>query len=84
MGHDHPVIGKRQATRDQERTCALPRAPDFSQATHARLRAQFAQIVAMAKAGAIAALLAVESSPVSSSPKLSIGTQHCRLFVMQF
>ena len=64
-----PVIGKRQAIRDQAQTGALPQAPDFSKPTHARFRAKLAQIVALAEAGDIAALQAFEINPVSSSPK---------------
>jgi hypothetical protein len=64
-----PVIGKRQAILDQAQTGALPTAPDFSKATHARFRAKLAQIVALAEAGDIAALQAFEINPVSSSPK---------------
>ncbi len=64
-----PVIGKRQAIRDQAQTGALPQAPDFSKPTHARFRAKLAQIVALAEAGDIAGLQAFEINPVSSSPK---------------
>jgi hypothetical protein len=64
-----PVIGKRQAIRDQAQAGALPQPPDFSKPTHARFRAKLAQIVALAEAGAIAALQAFEINPVSSSPK---------------
>ena len=64
-----PVIGKRQAIRDQAQTGALPTAPDFSKPTHARFRAKLAQIVALAEAGDIAALQGFEINPVSSSPK---------------
>ena len=64
-----PVVGKRQAILDQAQTGALPQAPDFSKPTHARFRAKLAQIVALAEAGDIAALLAFEINPVSSSPK---------------
>ena len=64
-----PVIGKRQAIRDQAQTGALPQAPDFSKPTHARFRTKLAQIVVLAEAGDIAALQAFEINPVSSSPK---------------
>ena len=64
-----PVIGKRQAVLDQAQTGALPQAPDFSKPTHARFRAKLAQILALADAGDIAGLQAVEINPVSSSPK---------------
>ena len=64
-----PVIGKRQAIRDQPQSGALPQPPDFSKPTHARFRAKLAQIVALAETGDIAALQAFEINPVSSSPK---------------
>ena len=64
-----PSICKRQAIRDQAQTGALPQAPDFSKPTHARFRAKLAQILALAEAGDIAGLQAVEIYPVSSSPK---------------
>lgn len=64
-----PVIGKRQAIRDQAQSGALPQPPDFSKPTHARFRAKLAQIVALAEAGDIASLQAFEINPVSSSPK---------------
>ena len=64
-----PVIGKRQAIRDQAQSGALPQPPDFSKLTHARFRAKLAQIVALAEAGDIAGLQAFEINPVSSSPK---------------
>jgi len=63
------VIGKRQAFFNLAQTGALPQPPDFSKPTHARFRARLAQIVALAEAGDIAALQAVEINPVSSSPK---------------
>jgi hypothetical protein len=64
-----PVIGKRQAIRDQAQSGALPQAPDFSKPTHARFRSKLAQIVALAEAGDIAGLQAFEINTVSSSPK---------------
>lgn len=64
-----PMIGKRQAIRDQAQTGTLPTAPDFSKPTHARFRAKLAQIVALAEAADIAGLQAFEINPVSSSPK---------------
>ena len=63
-----PVIGKRQAIRDQAQSGALPQAPDFSKPTHARFRAKLAQIVALAEASDITGLQAFEINPVSSSP----------------
>ena len=64
-----PVIGKRQAIRDQAQSGALPQPPDFSKPTHARFRNKLAQIVVLAEAGDIATLQAIEINPVSSSPK---------------
>lgn len=64
-----PLVGKRQAIRDQAQSGALPQPPDFSKPTHARFRVKLAQIVALAEAGDIAALQAFEINPVSSSPK---------------
>jgi hypothetical protein len=64
-----PIIGKRQAILDQAQTGTLPPVPDFSKPTHARFRVKLAQIVALAEAGDIAGLQAVEINPVSSSPK---------------
>lgn len=64
-----PVIGKRQAIVDQAQAGSLPPAPDFSKPTHARFRAKLAQVVALAEAGDIAALQAIEINLVSSSPK---------------
>jgi hypothetical protein len=63
----NPVVGKRRAIVDLAQTGALPEAPDFSKPTHARFRAKLAQIVALAEAGDIAALQAIEINPVSSS-----------------
>jgi len=68
-GATAPSIGKRQAILDQAHTGALPQGPDFSKPTHARFRAELAQIVALAEAGDIDALQAFEINPVSSSPK---------------
>jgi hypothetical protein len=62
------AIGKRQAILDQAQTGALPPAPDLSKPTHARFRTKLAQIVALAEAGDVAALLAFENNSVSSSP----------------
>jgi hypothetical protein len=64
-----PVIGKRQAIRDQTQSGALPQPPDFSKPTHARFRAKLAQIVALAEAGDIAALQAFEINPVHPAPR---------------
>ena len=63
------VISKRRAVFDLAQAGTLPTAPDFSKPTHARFRAKLAQIVALAEAGDIAALQALEINPVSSSPK---------------
>ena len=64
-----PVVRKRQAVVDLAQSGTLPTAPDFSKPTHARFRAKLAQIVALAEAGDIEALIAFEINPVSSSPK---------------
>ena len=48
---------------------ALPIAPDFSAATHARYRSKLAALVALAEAGDVAGLKAFAINPVSTSPK---------------
>ena len=47
----------------------LPAAPDFSKPTHARFRLRLAKLVALAEAGDIEDLKAIEINPVSTSPK---------------
>jgi len=62
-------VGKRKAIIEQARAGALPAAPDFSKPTHARFRAKLAKLVALAEAGDIDGLKAIEINPVSTSPK---------------
>ncbi|WP_075657379.1 hypothetical protein [Pseudochrobactrum sp. B5] len=47
----------------------MPAVPDFSAPTHARFRNKLGEIVALAKAGDIKGLKAMEINPVSTSPK---------------
>jgi hypothetical protein len=61
--------GKRKAILEQAQSGALPAAPDFSKPTHARFRAKLAKLVALAEAGDIDGLKAIEINPVSTSPK---------------
>lgn len=51
------------------RTGRLPKAPDFSAATHARYRKKLAEVVALAKAGNLKALKALVIPTYSSSPR---------------
>lgn len=64
-----PRPGKRKAIIEQAQSGALPAAPDFSKPTHARFRAKLAKLVALAEAGDIEGLKAIEINPVSTSPK---------------
>ena len=64
-----PKPGKRKAIIEQALAGALPAAPDFSKPTHARFRAKLAKLVALAEAGDVEGLKAVEINPVSTSPK---------------
>lgn len=64
-----PKSGKRKAIIEQAQAGALPAAPDFSKPTHARFRAKLAKLVALAEAGDIEGLKAIEINPVSTSPK---------------
>jgi hypothetical protein len=61
--------GKRQAAIEQAQAGALPAAPDFSKPTHARFRAKLAKVVALAEAGDVEGLRAIEINPISTSPK---------------
>jgi hypothetical protein len=61
--------GKRKAIIEQAQSGALPAAPDFSKPTHARFRAKLAKLVALAEAGDVEGLKAIEINPVSTSPK---------------
>ena len=64
-----PKSGKRKAIIEQAQLGALPAAPDFSKPTHARFRAKLAKLVALAEAGDVEGLKAIEINPVSTSPK---------------
>jgi hypothetical protein len=64
-----PKSGKRKAIIEQAQAGALPAAPDFSKPTHARFRAKLAKLVALAEAGDVEGLKAIEINPVSTSPK---------------
>lgn len=61
--------GKSKAIIEQAQAGALPAAPDFSKPTHARFRAKLAKLVALAEAGDLEGLKAIEINPVSTSPK---------------
>jgi len=61
--------GKRRAIIERAQAGALPAAPDFSKPTHARFRAKLAKLVALAEAGDVESLKAIEINPVSTSPK---------------
>ncbi len=60
---------KRKAIIEQVQAGALPATPDFSKPTHARFRAKLAKLVALAGAGDVEGLKAIEINPVSTSPK---------------
>jgi hypothetical protein len=64
-----PKGGKRKALVEQAKAGALPPPPDFSKPTHARFRAKLAKLVALAEAGDVEGLKAIEINPVSTSPK---------------
>ncbi|MCA3609153.1 MAG: hypothetical protein IOC56_02675 [Methylobacterium sp.] len=64
-----PKTGKRKAIIEQAQAGALPAAPDFSKPTHARFRAKLAKLVALAEAGDVEGLKAININPVSTSPK---------------
>ena len=64
-----PKAGKRKAIIEQAQAGSLPAAPDFSKPTHARFRAKLAKLVALAEAGDVEGLKAMEINPVSTSPK---------------
>jgi hypothetical protein len=64
-----PKLGKRKAITEHAQSGALPAAPDFSKPTHARFRAKLAKLVALAEAGDVEGLKAIEINPVSTSPK---------------
>jgi hypothetical protein len=64
-----PKPGKRKAIIEQAQAGAVPAAPDFSKPTHARFRAKLAKLVALAEAGDVEGLKAIDINPVSTSPK---------------
>lgn len=64
-----PKTGKRKAIIEQAQAGALPAAPDFSRPTHARFRAKLAKLMALAEAGDVEGLKAIEINPISTSPK---------------
>jgi hypothetical protein len=64
-----PKTGKRKAIIEQAQSGALPASPDFSKPTHARFRSKLAKLVALAEAGDVEGLKAIEINPVSTSPK---------------
>jgi hypothetical protein len=64
-----PKPGKRKAVIEQAQAGALPASPDFSKPTHARFQAKLAKLVALAEAGDVEGLKAIEINPVSTSPK---------------
>lgn len=68
-GRAGKLLGKRASAVAAAERGELPPAPDFSAATHARFRKRLAEIVALAGAGDIAGLRAVQINPVSTSPK---------------
>lgn len=58
-----------QIVRDAAARGVLPQAPDFSADTHRYYRAKLAQLVALVQAGDLAAVIAYEINPISSSRK---------------
>jgi hypothetical protein len=64
-----PNTGKRKAIIEQAQAGALLAPPDFSKPTHARFRAKLAKLVALAEAGDVEGLKAIDINPVSTSPK---------------
>lgn len=62
-------LGKRAAILEAAQRGELPAEPDFSAETHKRFRPKLAEVVALAQAGDLTALKAIEINPVSSSPK---------------
>ncbi|PWK66951.1 hypothetical protein [Aminobacter sp. AP02] len=61
----------------------LPPVPDFSAPTHARFRKKLTNIVALAKAGDIEGLKAIDINPVSSSPKAMIRYRDLAVVALQ-
>ncbi len=64
-----PSNGQRAAIEAAARQGIIPTPPDFSAETHKRFRGKLAKLIAMAEAGDIAGLKAMEINPVSTSPK---------------
>ena len=83
---NHPFISLEnlrsidKAIIEQAQSGALPAAPDFSKPTHARFRAKLAKLVALAEAGDLEGLKAVEINPVSTSPKAM--ARYCDLAII--
>jgi hypothetical protein len=61
--------GKRKTIIEQAQAGSLAAPPDFSKPTHARFRAKLVKLVALAEAGDVEGLKAIEINPVSTSPK---------------
>lgn len=61
--------GKRAAVLEAAQRGELPAAPDFSAETHKRFRPKLAEVVALAQAGDLTTLKAIEIKAASSSPK---------------
>ena len=78
-----PKPGKRKAIIEQAQAGALPAAPDFSKPTHARFRAKLAKLVALAEAGDVEGLKAIEINPVSTSPKAMARYRDLALLALQ-
>lgn len=60
---------KRAAILEAAQRGEMPAAPDFSAETHKRFRPKLAEVVALADAGDLVALKAIEIKAVTSSPK---------------
>ena len=58
-------------------------APDFSKPTHARFRAKLAKLVALAEAGDVEGLKAIEINPVSTSPKAMARYRDLAIFAIE-
>lgn len=79
-----PKTGKRKAIIEQAQSGALPAAPDFSKPTHARFRAKLAKLVALAEAGDLEGLKAIEINPVSTSPKAMARYRDLAVMALEF
>lgn len=78
-----PKAGKRKAIIEQAQAGSLPAAPDFSKPTHARFRAKLAKLVALAEAGDVEGLKAIEINPVSTSPKAMARYRHLVIVALE-